>query len=111
VPTPEERGLIEKQVLPPPTKVQVAITLVQDDSVRFVGAERTGQGLRWLGNRSAVFEIGPITKVLTATLLAQQVKQGSQRLDEIARRSSPRSSWAGRARSAMSCRGAGACLR
>jgi CubicO group peptidase (beta-lactamase class C family) len=89
MPSPEERSFIEKQVLPLPTKVQVAIALVQGDSVRFLGAERTAQGLRWLDNRSAVFEIGSITKIFTATLLAQQVKKGSLRLDEAARRLVP----------------------
>ncbi len=84
-PTPEERALVEKYVMPLPTKVQVAVALVRGDSVRFLGVERTKEGLRYLDNRAALFEIGSITKVFTATLLAQQVKKGVIRLDEPVR--------------------------
>jgi CubicO group peptidase (beta-lactamase class C family) len=81
-PSAKERGLIEQYVLPLPSRVQAAIALVQGDSVRFLGAERTVKGLRYLDNREAVFEIGSITKIFTATLLAQQVEDGSLRLDQ-----------------------------
>lgn len=84
-PTPVERSLIEKQLLPLPTKVQVAIAIVQGDAVRFIGAERTANGIRYFDNRDAVFEIGSITKIFTATLLAQQVVKGTLRLDEPVR--------------------------
>jgi len=89
LPSPEERRLIEKQIQPLPTKVQVAVAVVQGDSVRFLGGERTPQGIRYLDNRAAVFEIGSITKIFTATLLAQQVRKGTLRLDEPVRRLVP----------------------
>jgi CubicO group peptidase (beta-lactamase class C family) len=63
----------------------VAVAIVQGDSVRFLGAERTKEGIRYLDNRAAVFEIGSITKIFTATLLAQQVQRGALRLDEPVR--------------------------
>ncbi len=75
--TAEERSLIEKQLLPLPSKVQVAVALVRGDSVRYLGAERTPTGIRYLDNRASVFEIGSITKIFTATLLAQQVEKGA----------------------------------
>lgn len=81
VPAPEERALIEKCLLPLPTKVQVAVAAVQGGSVRFLGAEKTAAGIRYLENRQSVFEIGSITKVFTATLLAQQVVKGTVALD------------------------------
>jgi CubicO group peptidase (beta-lactamase class C family) len=74
---PDERALIEKCLLPLPAKVQVAVAVVQGDSVRFLGAEKTPGGIRYLDNRDAVFEIGSITKVFTATLLAQQAAKGT----------------------------------
>ncbi len=53
----------------------------------FLGGERTGQGVRQLDNRSAVFQIGSITKVFTATLFAQEVVAGRLALeDTVARR-------------------------
>jgi CubicO group peptidase (beta-lactamase class C family) len=85
----KERTLVEKYVLPLPTKVQVAIALVQGDSVRFLGAERVAEGIRYLDNRGAVFEIGSITKIFTATLLAQRVQKGALKLDEPVRRLVP----------------------
>ena len=88
-PSAKERSLIETALLPLPTKVQVAIALVQGDSVRFLGAERMAEGIRYLDNRGAVFEIGSITKIFTATLLAQQVQKGTLKLDEPVRRLVP----------------------
>jgi CubicO group peptidase (beta-lactamase class C family) len=88
-PSAMERSLIEKALLPLPTNVQAAIALVHGDSVRFLGAERTAGGIRYLDNRGAVFEIGSITKIFTATLLAQQVQKGTLRLDEPVRRLLP----------------------
>lgn len=85
LPPREERILIEEHLLPLPGKVQVAVAIVRGDSVRFLGAERTPTGIRYLDNRDAVFEIGSITKVFTATLLAQQVLKGTMRLDEPVR--------------------------
>ncbi|MGA2488891.1 MAG: serine hydrolase domain-containing protein, partial [Anaerolineales bacterium] len=73
--------LIETYLLPLPEKVQLAIALVQGDTLSFVGAERKPEGIRYCDNRSAVFEIGSITKVFTATLLAYEVEQGALRLD------------------------------
>jgi CubicO group peptidase (beta-lactamase class C family) len=80
-----ERSLIDKQVGPLPTGVQVAVALVNDGAARFLGAERTPEGIRYLDNRAAVFEIGSITKIYTAMLLAQQVQKGALRLDEPVR--------------------------
>jgi CubicO group peptidase (beta-lactamase class C family) len=85
----DEQGLIKRFVLPLPTQVQVAIAIVEGDEVRFVGVERSASGLRSLDNRDAVFEIGSITKVFTATLLAQQVRKGSLSLDDPVQRLLP----------------------
>jgi CubicO group peptidase (beta-lactamase class C family) len=72
---------IEKYLLPLPRKVQLAIALIRGDKTEFVGAERTSGGIRFLDNRGSVFEIGSITKVFTATLLADAVGQGIIQLD------------------------------
>jgi len=81
LPSAEERAIIEKQLLPLPTRVQVAVAVVTDGGVRFLGAARTKDGVRYIENRTALFEIGSISKVFTATLLAQQVQRGTLALD------------------------------
>jgi CubicO group peptidase (beta-lactamase class C family) len=82
VPTPAEEAAIETCLAGMPPKVQVAIALVDDRGARFLGAERTAEGVRAIDNRSAVFQLGSITKVLTATLFAQRVSAGALRLDD-----------------------------
>jgi CubicO group peptidase (beta-lactamase class C family) len=73
--------IIEKYLLPLPRKVQLAIALVEGDTTTFIGAERTATGISYCDNRTAVFEIGSITKVFTATLLAFAVEEGHLQLD------------------------------
>jgi len=80
-PSAEERAIIEKQLLPLPTRVQVAVAIVTDGGVRFIGAVRTKEGVRYIENRTSLFEIGSISKIFTATLLAQQVEKGTLSLD------------------------------
>jgi CubicO group peptidase (beta-lactamase class C family) len=77
-----ERQAIETCLAIMPAAVQVAVGIVEDGSARFMGAERAGTGTRWIDNRSAVFQIGSITKVFTATLLAQSVVAGRMNLDD-----------------------------
>lgn len=89
VPTPAERAAIGTCLARMPPKVQVAIALVKGDEVRFLGAKRTETGTRPLDNRAAVFQIGSITKVFTATLLAQQVVKGTLRLEDPVARHLP----------------------
>jgi len=79
-----EREAVETCLTRMPAGVQVAVALVRDDGVRFLGAERTGAGTRPVENRAAVFQIGSITKVFTATLLAQEVVNGRLSLDDPA---------------------------
>ena len=81
-PTAAEKAAIDTCLAGMPVKVQVAIALLKGDEVRFLGAERTEAGVRLLDNRAAVFQIGSITKVFTATLLAQRVVAGALRLED-----------------------------
>jgi CubicO group peptidase (beta-lactamase class C family) len=80
-PTPAQRALIERYLLPQPLHLQVALALVQGEKVVYLGAERTAEGIRYADNRRTVFEIGSISKVFTATLLAQAVTTGALSLE------------------------------
>ncbi len=87
LPSTAERAAIETCLAKMPDGVQVAIALIEGDEVRFLGAERAAGTVHAIDNRSAVFQIGSITKVFTATLFAQQVTAGALGLDdEVARR-------------------------
>jgi CubicO group peptidase (beta-lactamase class C family) len=75
-PTLKAQAIIEKYLGQLPETVQLAIALIQGDTSCFVGAVRTSEGFRYCDNRTAVFEIGSITKFFTATLLAYAVEDG-----------------------------------
>lgn len=71
--TPEQSQLIAEHMLPFPEKTQLAIALIEDDSVLFTGIERLNDTLQPADNSLRIFEIGSISKVFTATLLANLV--------------------------------------
>lgn len=64
-----------------PDQVQFAIALLQDTTVQYYGFQRRADSLTAIENSDKVFEIGSISKVFTATLLAQQVQGGKLTLD------------------------------
>ncbi len=80
-PTIKIRRIIETYLRQLPDTVQLSIALIHGDTTYFLGAVRTSDGVRYCDNRKAVFEIGSITKFLTATLLAYAVETGTLQLD------------------------------
>ena len=80
--SPQERSAIETCLGSLPPRTQVAIALLRGNERRFLGAEKTPEGIRYLDNRQRAFQIGSITKVFTATLFAQQVKKGALGLED-----------------------------
>ena len=75
------KDLLKPYLMTLPEKVQVAIALLQGDREHFIGAERTRAGIQFLDNRSTVFEIGSISKVFAAALLAYGVEEGQFQFD------------------------------
>ncbi len=75
-------SLIEAHARPYPNHTQLSIALLSDTSAVFFGIERRQDTLHAIDNRDLVFEIGSITKVFTATLLAQLVGEGAIALDD-----------------------------
>lgn len=65
-----------------PEQTQFAIALIRNGEVQFVGSKRSEDQLVSIANHQRAFEIGSITKVFTATLLAHQVIEGKVGLDE-----------------------------
>jgi len=74
-PFEEEYELCHKYVSDFPDSTQLSIAIINDDNVRFIGFEKTVETLLPTDNKYAVFEIGSITKVFTATILAQLIKK------------------------------------
>lgn len=71
-----------KEVLVFPKQTQLSIAVIKNGAVRFIGLKNeNGQAVE-LDNHKNVFEIGSITKVFTATLLAQLVLENKLELED-----------------------------
>ncbi|MGM0588075.1 MAG: serine hydrolase domain-containing protein [Bacteroidota bacterium] len=64
-----------------PNQTQFSIALVTDSSVVLYGAVRRNDTLRTIDNSSKAFEIGSLSKVFTATLLAELATENKLQLD------------------------------
>lgn len=65
-----------------PNGTQFAIALIQGDETQFIGIEREDDRVYSVENLNSAFEIGSITKLFTATLLADFVLSGAIAIDE-----------------------------
>ena len=65
-----------------PNGTQFAIALVQEDETKFIGIMREDDRVYSVNNSNSAFEIGSITKVFTATLLADLVLSSAIAIDE-----------------------------
>ena len=65
-----------------PENTEISIALINDGRVSFYGLKRQNNTFINIDNHSSVFEIGSITKVFTATLLASYVNDGMLNLED-----------------------------
>ena len=65
-----------------PNQTQFSIAFIADSSVTFYGAIRTNDTLRTINNKSKAFEIGSLSKVFTATLLADLAVEDKLQLEQ-----------------------------
>ncbi len=82
VTTQEQRNLIFNGLKTLPNNTEVAIALIENGEVGYFGTKREEDSLNYSKNNNGVFEIGSITKVFTATLLADSVVNGKISLDD-----------------------------
>ncbi|WP_172435896.1 serine hydrolase domain-containing protein [Sediminicola luteus] len=80
--TKEQSELIKEQLEAFPEKAQLAVAIIDNGSVNYYGVLRKQDEVQVVVNRDSVFEIGSITKVFTATLLADFVVNGKVDLDD-----------------------------
>lgn len=65
-----------------PNNTQIAFALINNGQVSYFGVKRINDTLFSIQNSGKAFEIGSITKVFTATLLANFVMNGKLKLDD-----------------------------
>ncbi|WP_194774558.1 serine hydrolase domain-containing protein [Pararhodonellum marinum] len=71
---PYEQAILE-HVGDFPEETQLALAFIEDGQVSYTGVILKSSGLQTTENSRKIFEIGSITKVFTATLLAQLVEE------------------------------------
>lgn len=81
-PFPEHGPYVEKYLGGFPENTQVSMAMISGRSVHYSGFMKQGASIVAVDNSRKAFEIGSITKVFTATLLADLVLQGHISLDE-----------------------------
>lgn len=80
--TDEQAKSIFRECQDVPNDTQVSIALIEHGKVKYYGVKRINDTLFTYINPNAVFEIGSISKVFTATLLADVALQGKIRPDD-----------------------------
>ena len=64
-----------------PNGSEVSIALLVGDSTTFIGIKRQNDSVISVENRTGIFEIGSVTKTVTATILAKLAYEGAVDLD------------------------------
>lgn len=80
--TQEQRDLIYQYSQDFPNKTQLSFAFIDGDKRSFYGVTRKRDSLFYKDNHQNIFEIGSVSKVFTATLLAKMVVNESLSLDQ-----------------------------
>ena len=78
----QQTELIRQMVNEFPAKTQISIGIIKNGEVSFGGLVNEKGYSSWVNNQRNVFEIGSISKVFTATLLANLAEGGKHELDD-----------------------------
>jgi len=78
----EQSELIYQKARVLPEGVQISLAIIQNGDVSFYGVVRNNDSIITTDNSNKVFEIGSITKVFTATILANLALQNRIRLED-----------------------------
>ena len=65
-----------------PNNTQLSLAIIKDGTTKFYGVKRENDTIFTINNHDGVFEIGSISKVFTATLLADMVVNNQLGLDD-----------------------------
>ena len=75
-------NLINSGVKEFPNNTQLSIAYIKNGETEYFGIVKQNDSIKFIENRDKIFEIGSITKVLTATVLASLVKEGKIKLTD-----------------------------
>lgn len=78
----EQIDSLAKPLIADGTAVGFVVGVIQDGKTRFLSYGETAKGSRTAPDPNTVYEIGSVTKVFTATLLADMVERGLVKLDD-----------------------------
>ncbi len=76
------KTLLKKEITAFPKNTQVSIAIVNGDKTDYLGVLKAKDSVQFVENKTSVFEIGSVTKVFTATLLAELVENKTVALDD-----------------------------
>ncbi len=74
--------LIFKEIKYFPDQTELALAVIRDGNPEYYGIRKENDTIRTIQNKDAVFEIGSLTKVFTATVLATFVEAGKLALKD-----------------------------
>jgi serine-type D-Ala-D-Ala carboxypeptidase/endopeptidase len=78
----QQIDLLAKPLIADGTAVGFVVGVIQNGKTQFLSYGETAKGSRIAPNPDTVYEIGSVTKVFTATLLADMVERGLVKLDD-----------------------------
>jgi serine-type D-Ala-D-Ala carboxypeptidase/endopeptidase len=81
--------MLAKPLIADGTAVGFVVGVIQEGKTRFLSYGETAKGSRTAPDSDTVYEIGSVTKVFTATLLADMVQRGLVKLDDPVQRYLP----------------------
>lgn len=80
--TADQIRLVYEKTKDFPNNTQLSIAVIENGEVTFVGIKRLNDTIQPIENRNKVFEIGSVSKVFTAVLLANFVMNGEIALND-----------------------------
>jgi serine-type D-Ala-D-Ala carboxypeptidase/endopeptidase len=78
----QQIDMLAKPLIADGTAVGFVVGVIQNGKTRFLSYGETAKGSRTAPDPDSVYEIGSVTKVFTATLLADMVERGLVKLDD-----------------------------
>lgn len=78
----EQTEIIFNQLKVFPNKTQVSIAFIENGRTQFYGIVKENDTIKYIDNKDKVFEIGSVSKIFTATLLADAVLGKKVKLDD-----------------------------
>lgn len=80
--TKEQSEIIVEKTKIFPNNTQLSMAIINPGKAHFYGIKKENDTISTIDNQNSIFEIGSITKVFTATLLAKAIRDGKVKLND-----------------------------